>query len=91
MRCNGILFDCTSKARSRGGKGMLDNNNPALFIIRMVDCDPNPVDAPPVAKGTVTAAIGPPLGHPATNVVVVVDSNLANSVLSPVAPRTEFW
>ena len=35
------------------------------------------------SSGTVTLAIAPPLGHPATNVVVVVESNRA----TPAPPR----
>ena len=85
VRCKGILFDCTVMARSRGGNGIVANNNPALFMMRMVVRDPYPDVAPPI-NGTVTAAMGPPLGHPATNVVVVLDSNRNTSAGSPTAP-----
>ena len=68
-----------------GGNCILDNNTPEFRIIRIVVLVPNPDDEllplplplpPPVDKGIVTVAIGPPLGHPANNVVVVVDNNL---------------
>ena len=82
-----------------GGNGILASIDPALFIIRMVVLDPNPEDPiipfppppppagplliPLLSSGMVTAAIGPPLGHPATSVVVVVDNNRATSEASP--------
>ena len=71
-----------------GGNCILDNNTPEFRIIRIVVLVPNPVDddellppllLPVVDSGIVTVAIGPPLGHPASNVVVVVDNNLAIS------------
>ena len=75
--------------KSRGGNGIVEITPPVLFIIRMVVECPNPDAAPPPLdevdvddnNGTVTDAIGPPLGQPAMKVVVVVDSKCDISVL----------
>ena len=53
---------------------------------------PLPPAAEPTLSGIVTAAIGPPLGHPATKVVVVVDNNRtisADALFSPADPELE--
>ena len=77
------ILVCCCIAEGDGGNCILDNNTPEFRIIRIVVLVPNPDDdelPPPVVdRGIVTVAIGPPFGHPASNVVVVVDNNLDSS------------
>ena len=102
-RCCIVAVDVDGNPKSSclgGGNGIFANIDPALFIIRIVVLDPNPDDdeeeeypipppplPPLLLSGMVTAAIGPPLGHPATNVVVVVDNSRATSEISPLPAK----
>jgi len=82
----GVYLLCILVCCDDGGNCILDNNTPEFRIIRIVVLVPNPDELlppllllPVVDSGIVTVAIGPPLGHPASNVVVVVDNNLDSS------------
>lgn len=71
MRFWGLL------ARDLGGNSTLARGRPDDVMMRssLVEraaAGPPPPPMPPEAIGTVTAAMGPPLGHPATLVSVAV-------------------